>query len=190
MVFGMLVLRGFLAGLWSHPTFAGVTGASVGYYVSSPRPRWVRVSVAIAALIVAMVLHGLFDSPLLSDFTVLSVVIKGLPILVVLLLVLRAARDVERARFDHEAATRIDHWLVGDDERESLLHMSSRRAERKRVRKKHGRNAGRAMRSLQRSQIDLVETAIETGADSEEFEIAAERVRQARSSLAAATAGG
>lgn len=180
VVLAVFVLRGFIGGLWNHPTFSAISGAGVGYFVESDRTLTRRSIVAGASLVVAMVLHGLFNSPLLSGLGVVGAIIKGVPALVMLIFVFRLARQNERSRFEHIAAEDIDHDLITDDERESLLYTRTRREERRRVRRSTGRAAAKRLRRTQMAQIDLVETAIDHGVGSDAYRAAARVVRESK----------
>lgn len=177
VVVAMLILRGVVGGLWSHPAYTGISGSGVGYFASSPRSRGVRIVVFLALLLTAMLLHGLFDSPLLSATLGVAIVFKGLPVLLLLLFALRIGRRQERALFQHAVYADIDVELIDKGELETLLTKSRRRAAR---RVAPGSSGRRAIRRLQRAQIDLVEADLESGRDSDEFSVAAQRVRDAR----------
>jgi RsiW-degrading membrane proteinase PrsW (M82 family) len=182
-VFSMLLLRGVVSGLWTHPTFTGISGAGVGYYVGSPKSKLRRFLVASGCLLLAMTLHGLFNSPLLAGNPVTGAIVKGLPTLVVLLVILRMARNDERSRFDHAAVVGIDRALLGDGERQTLLHRSTRRRAVKEMRAASGDAAALALSELHEAQVDMVEEAIYEGVGSAGFESAANRVRTAKASL-------
>ncbi|HJS72475.1 MAG TPA: PrsW family intramembrane metalloprotease [Acidimicrobiia bacterium] len=182
-VFSMLLLRGVISGLWTHPTFSGISGAGVGYYFGSPRPRLRRLVVASGCLLLAIVLHGLFNSPLLAASPVIGAIVKGLPTLVVLLVILRMARNDERSRFDHAAVLAIDRALLGDGERQTLLHRSTRRRAVEEMRASSGDAAALALKELQDAQIEMVEEAIYDGVGSAGFQSASNRVRMAKASL-------
>ncbi len=182
-VYAMVIVRGVIGGLWNHPTFSGVAGAGVGYFVSSPKPLPWRVFVAGGSLAVAMFFHGLFDSPLLAGLDGLGVIIKGIPILVILIVVLVVARRHERERFEFVAAAQIDPDLISEAERHALSSHSRRRRARREARRSGGRRAGRAMRDLQSAQVDLVDAAMDEGVVSPRYREAAGNVAAARRSL-------
>ncbi|WP_084104608.1 PrsW family intramembrane metalloprotease [Demequina sp. NBRC 110056] len=88
----MLVLRGVISGLWSHPTYTGISSAGLGYAMrgkGSPAVRWL---VAAGALVLVIALHAFFDSPLFDSNEVLGSIIKGLPALAVLVIAWLLAR--------------------------------------------------------------------------------------------------
>lgn len=182
VVFSMFVLRGVIGGLWSHPTFSGISGAGVGFFAGSPRPAWWRFLVAFGALLLAIALHGLFNSPLLTERAVPGAIIKGIPALLILLLVLKLARDEERDRFEQAGA--LEDGLVSDEERRALVRRSTRKKAIRALTERSGPAAGLALDQLQTAQVDLVETVIHDGVDTSEYHEAVERVRRARESLA------
>lgn len=181
VVVGMLVLRGVIGGLWSHPTFSGITGAGAGYVFgpeASTRKKWF---VFAGLLTISMLLHFFFDSPVFDGRLGLTTVFKGLPVLVVLVIAFRLARRRERALFEHAAATEIDHGLVSPVELETLLTRSGRRQGIHHAKASGGRHAAKQLEALQSAQIDLVEADIDFGRDSPEFDTAASRVLMLRS---------
>lgn len=167
-VVASFVLRGIVGGLWSHPTYTGITGAGVGYFFGSGASAAKRWLMMFGSLLAAMILHGLFDSPLLQlDNPVLSTVVKGVPAFVLLLVLLRIARKRERDVFERVGGTQIVSDLVSHDELKTLLTKRDRRKARRSLRKTHGFATAHAMRRLQRSQIEFVATVAEDGPDSE-----------------------
>ena len=182
-VFSMLLLRGVISGLWTHPTFTGISGAGVGYYSGSAKPKPQRLLVAFGCLMLAMFLHGLFNSPLLAGNPVVGAIAKGLPTLAVLLVILRMARNDERSRFEHAAVVGIDRTLLDETERQTLLRRSTRRRAVEEMKTSSGDAAALALSALQEAQIEMVEEAIYEGVGSAEFQSAANRVRTAKASL-------
>lgn len=182
------ILRGIIGGLWNHPTYTGITGAGVGYFFGSKEPALRRWLVMVGCLLAAMVLHGFFNSPLVENGNpVVSSIVKGLPVLILLIVLLRVARRREMAMFERVSDTSVPSDLVADDEVETLLRKSTRRKARRDIRREHGLAASRALKRLQRAQIDLVEAVAHTGADSDAVEEAAALVREDREVLARAT---
>lgn len=160
------ILRGVVGGLWNHPTYTAITGAGVGYFFSSKAPsvrRWLALA---GSLVAAMVLHGFFDSPLLEGDPLTASILKGLPALALVLVLLRLARNRERAAFESIAEGAIPADLISEEELRTLLKRRTRRKERKKMRRRHGLAAAHALRRLQRSQIQLVGTVGATGIDS------------------------
>lgn len=190
-VVASFVLRGLVGGLWSHPTFTAITGAGVGYFFGSGASAAKRWLVMLGSLVTAMVLHGLFDSPLLElDNPLISTVVKGVPALILLLVLLRIARKRERAVFEGLGETRVPNELVSHEELETLLTKSDRRRARRSVRKGHGVAASQALHRLQRSQIELIAAIGDEGTGSENALAYAEEVRIDRRMLQDVTSGG
>lgn len=184
------VLRGIVGGLWNHPTYTALTGAGVGYFFGNrgkvpAGKRWV---VVLGSLLAAMVLHGLFDSPLFEfGNPFVSSIVKGLPALVLLLAVLRVARRRERAVFESVGQGQVPSDLVSDDELETLLDKHARKKARKPVRKEHGLAASHAMKRLQRSQVELIAAVGDEGPESQLAQELADDVREDRRVLAEAS---
>ena len=180
-VVASFVLRGVVGGLWSHPTYSGITGAGVGYFFGSGAPAAKRWLVILGSLLLAMALHGLFDSPLVEvDNPVIATVVKGIPALVLLLVLLRIARKRERAVFEGIGETHVPTELVSSEELETLLTKRDRRKARKAMRKTHGFAASHALGRLQRSQIEMIAAVSDEGAGSENALAYADDVRDGR----------
>lgn len=190
MVVLTFILRGIVGGLWNHPTYTAITGAGVGYFFGSRANASRRWLVMLGSLLAAMVLHGFFDSPLLeSGNPFLSSIVKGIPALVLALVLVRVTRNRERAVFQSIGEDGVPADLVSADELKSLLRKSDRRKARRSVRKQGGLAASHAMRRLQRAQIDLVEAVGAGGPDAETVRQAAEEVRREREVLAQTLTG-
>lgn len=184
------VLRGIVGGLWNHPTFTAITGAGVGYFFGSKASAAKRWLVMIGALVVAMLFHGFFDSPLLEfGNPLVSTVVKGLPVLVLLLVLVRIARNRERRVFASVGEGQVPDDLVSHDELETLLSRKDRKHARKTVRKQNGVAAAYALKRLQRSQVELVSAVGTEGLDSELARELADDVRDDRRVLAEVTSG-
>ena len=189
MVFLVFVLRGVVGGLWSHPTFTAFSGAGVGYFFSSKASAAKRWLVMIGSLIVAMILHGFFDSPLFefngNNFA--ASFVKGLPALILLVILVRISRNRERAVFESVAKGAVPADLVSEDELETLLTKSARRKARKQVRKQSGFAAGHALRRLQQAEVELIAAVASDGAGSDIAQRAGQDVTEARQVLQVAT---
>ncbi|GAA1012941.1 hypothetical protein Aple_015710 [Acrocarpospora pleiomorpha] len=90
-----LFVRVVLSTWWSHWAMTAVSGAAFGYLLGRtcrPMPR--RALVGAGGLVLAMLMHAWWDSPALAG----SFLIKGLPLLLVALIVFVLARHDERHR--------------------------------------------------------------------------------------------
>ncbi|MBM2616721.1 PrsW family intramembrane metalloprotease [Actinoplanes sp. LDG1-06] len=162
-VIATFLLRGFLAGVWSHTLFGALAGAGIGYLVvsrESGRPH--RVAVAVLAVIGAWASHVLWNSPLLIDglgngaLALLGVLlIKGLPPLLLILLLVRRVHDREADYYVERLATLADPRLITPGELAVLGSGSRRAAARRLARAEAGRAASTAVRRLQRAQARL-----------------------------------
>lgn len=184
------LLRGVIGGLWNHPAFTAITGAGVGYFFGSNDSLAKRATALVASLVGAIALHTFFDSPVLDEANPLvSTVVKGLPILVVLILVYRHAQKSERSLYASVGESDISSDLITGAELNSLVTRSGRRKARHAVRREAGFAAGHAARRLQRRQSDLISATIEDGANSARALEAAEDVRQAKADLELVVSG-
>jgi RsiW-degrading membrane proteinase PrsW (M82 family) len=156
-------LRGFLGGLWSHTLFGALVGAGIGYLVvRTDRAVRTRVGVAVSAVVGAWLSHVLWNSPLLGDGlgngapAVLAVlVVKGLPPLLMILLLVRAAHDREADYYVGQLATLDDPELVTAGELRALGSGARRAGARWHAQACVGRRGRLAVRRLQRAQARL-----------------------------------
>jgi hypothetical protein len=138
---------------------AALAGAGVGYLVvRTDRSRARRLGVAALALFGAWASHVLWNSPILTDglgngglalFAVL--VLKGLPPLVLILLLVRSAHDREAGYYVGKLAELHDPELITEAEL-AVLGSGARRAA---ARRQAGRPARATVRRLQRAQARL-----------------------------------
>jgi RsiW-degrading membrane proteinase PrsW (M82 family) len=162
-VIATFLLRGFLSGVWSHTLFGALAGAGVGYLVvRRDRSKPHRIGMALLAICGAWLSHMLWNSPLLSDglgnggVALLAVLVfKGLPPLLLVLFLVRAAHDREADYYTAKLAALNDPSLITPAEL-IMLRSGPRRAEARRH-AKHvgGKKAQAAVRRLQRAQAKL-----------------------------------
>ncbi len=186
-ILAIFIMRGVIGGLWSHPTYTAVTGAGVGYFFSSRSGALKRWAVMIASLIGAMILHGFFDSPLLEgegSNPAIATVVKGLPILVLGLVVWRVARRRSRVALSAAARDIVPDEYVSPEDFAALATRRSRRQQLKAMRKAHGRRAARALSRVQRAQLDALVNASDDGIDSVRAIKSLEELAESRAALA------
>ena len=76
-----LLVRGVLTGLITHAGLTAIVGAGIGYLLGgSETAIGRRVGVGLAALVVAVALHALIDSPLLNGWGIAGIVVKQIPV--------------------------------------------------------------------------------------------------------------
>lgn len=180
----MFVIRGLIAGPFSHAVYTGIVGLGLGYLVTATSRSWPRrVGVALLAFVGAYVAHWFWNSPLLmADFGVLALLLKGAVTLGFLIVGLRIARRRD-AEFFAVGLTQVPDWLCSPAEQQALASGRSRRRARTAARRGGGRPAGRAMARLQRAQADLA-VAVRTG-DQDAADNAIARISAARAGLPA-----
>jgi RsiW-degrading membrane proteinase PrsW (M82 family) len=157
-VVATFLLRGFLSGMWSHTLFGALAGAGIGYLVvRTDRSLPLRIGVALLALLGAWASHVLWNSPLFTDglgnggLALLAVLLlKGLPPLVLILLLVRIAHDREADFYVGQLATLNDPELITEAEL-AVLGSGSRRAAARR----HAGPAKSTVRRLQHAQARL-----------------------------------
>jgi RsiW-degrading membrane proteinase PrsW (M82 family) len=157
------LLRGFLSGLWSHTLFGALAGAGIGYLVVRADRTWgTRLGVAMLAVLGAWASHVLWNSPLLRDGlgngapALLAVLIfKGLPPLLLILMLVRSAHDREADYYAAQLAQLDDPELITPAELDALKSGSRRASARWYARTRRGLRARSAVRRLQRAQARL-----------------------------------
>lgn len=162
-VVATFLLRGFLAGLWSHTLFTALAGAGIGYLVvRTDRSARERVGVALLAFAGAWACHVLWNSPLLGDGfgagglgLFAGLLVKGVPPLLMTLLLVRVARHHEADYYiahlaalgDAQVATAAELRVLG----QGHLRANARRYAHARA----GAKGRQAIRRLQRAQSRL-----------------------------------
>jgi hypothetical protein len=136
-----------------------VAGAGIGYLVSaSGRPVARRVGVAAGALLLAMSMHWLFDSPLLAGIA--GTVVKPLVNFAIVMIVFAVVRHGFRARW---AAVAADEVAAG-----TLAPIEAQTLSRRRSRRRYARRFGPmqpAQERLQHLQLALLEERMPEQAD-------------------------
>ncbi|MEV6342205.1 PrsW family intramembrane metalloprotease [Actinoplanes sp. NPDC051851] len=157
------LVRGFLAGVWSHTLFGALAGAGIGYLVvTTDRGRAHRIIMAGLALFGAWASHVLWNSPLFREglgngaVALLAVLVfKGLPPLLLILYLVRRAHDREAAYYVAQLASLRDPELITVGELRALGSGSRRAAARRHAAASAGRQARVRVRRLQRAQARL-----------------------------------
>lgn len=185
----MFVLRGLVAGLWSHAAFSAVAGAGIAFFFVSTAAAWRRWGVMIGVLAASMVLHGFLNSPLIPGSPFVSAAIKGVPIVAVVLVTLHVSHLRERAVFARMARDTVPDHLVSPADFAILATRTSRRHAREEMRELHGPQAARDLGALHRAQLSLLVAAHSDGMVSARAAEAVGRVTSARSALAWSVVG-
>jgi len=168
------VLAGFYvrvvsSGLYGHVLYTGLTGIGIAYFVSRRGEVSLarRSLVAIGLFSAAVFAHFLWNSPLLNFFpgSVDSVgdwlripfaaAVKGLPLLLFVLVLIRLARRREQMWLGVALEGEVDSPALSEAELETLLDRGSRRRARREMRERAGQPAERLLKRLQREQVNL-----------------------------------
>ncbi|WIM96682.1 PrsW family intramembrane metalloprotease [Actinoplanes oblitus] len=157
------LVRGFLAGVWSHTLFGALAGAGIGYLVVATDRGWPRrLAMAALALFGAWASHVLWNSPLFRDglgngaVALLAVLVfKGLPPLLLILWLVRRAHDREAEFYVARLARLGDPEVITEGELRALGSGARRAAARRHAADRAGRKARAAVRRLQRAQARL-----------------------------------
>jgi protease PrsW len=178
------VLEGFFvrviaSGLYSHVLYTGLVGMAVGVVLGrrAPQPAGDRVRAAIPLVVVAVLGHFLWNSPILELFPahpwegvewlliLVATAVKGLPFLLFLVLAIGLARGRERRWLETALASELEGQGVTRRELEVLRSVRRRRAARRRVARRAGPRAARLLRRLQREQVNLAMIRTRVDAD-------------------------
>jgi hypothetical protein len=161
--------------------YTGLSGMGIAYFVSRRHEatRAKRIWVALLLFLAAVFGHFLWDSPLLNFFpghlnTVgdwlqipLAAAIKGIPLLVFVIVMVKLARRRERGWLELALASEVGSAALTRQELGILLDPHARRRSRRDMRTRAGEGAARLLRRLQREQINLamVRTRVELDDD-------------------------
>ncbi|GIG58146.1 hypothetical protein Lfu02_25180 [Longispora fulva] len=162
-VVATFLVRGFLSGLWSHTMFTALAGAGIGYaLVAVRRPWWRRLGIAALAFLGAWGLHFVWNSPLLINGfggglggIAAILLIKGLPGLLLVLLLVGAAKRSEARYYSDTLLGLTDPGLATAGEVDTLCHARRRHAARRYAKARGGLKAQLLVRRLQMAQAKL-----------------------------------
>ena len=168
------VLAGFYvrvvsSGLYGHVLYTGLSGMGVAYFVSrrGEVPFGRRLAVAIGLFVAAVAGHFLWNSPLLDFFPgsvddvgdwlriPLAAFVKGAPLLLVVVVLVRLARRRERMWLEVALRSEVDSPALSEEELRVLLDPSARRRSRREMRARAGDAAERLLKRLQKEQVNL-----------------------------------
>ncbi len=160
------------AGPYSHFLYTGLIGMGVAYYhTRTDRTPTRRLVVGIALAAAGVAAHFFWNSPLLLDLLgegspidwLVYTTVKGLPMLIGLVLVVRLARGRERRWFERLTADHVDDGTITPDELHELSSVRRRWRARRAAGARHG-GAGKRLKGLvQRQQINLAMVASRVG---------------------------
>jgi RsiW-degrading membrane proteinase PrsW (M82 family) len=184
-VLSTFIVRGLLTGMFSHAAYTAIAAFGVGYFVSrKDESIGRRLSIATAAVLAAMGLHFLWNSPILSDATALLVIaIKGLPVVVAVVLMWRVAVNEESQVLQSLAEVNVDPELITERERMTLGRLRERRKVRKRAKKAGGRDLEHRVTRLQREQMRLLVAIYQEGPDTPRVRRHEEAIRRYRAEI-------
>ena len=163
-VIGMFFIRVLVAGLYSHMLFTGLFGFGFAYFITRRGSvTWAKRAGVFAALIVAAwAAHFVWNSPWLDSMAeggvgafIGSLVVKGLPFLVFLVLMVVLARHREAQAFSRLIAEEVGSDVVTKEEFQVLRSGRQRRKVVRRVKKQRGAVAQRLVKRLMREQMNL-----------------------------------
>ena len=162
-VVGTFFVRVLIAGLYSHMLFTGILGFGFAYFVTRRAAPWAhRAGVFALCMVLAWAAHFVWNSPWLDSLMqggvgmfVAALVLKGLPFLVLLVLLGVFARRRETQVFSKLMAEEVGGDAVTEVELEVLRSGCRRRSVVRQVKRRKGRPASRIARRLMREQINL-----------------------------------
>jgi hypothetical protein len=196
-VLGTFIVRGVLAGPWSHTVFTALAGAGIGYaVVRVDRSPAVRVGFAALCLGGAWLCHFGWNSPLLTDGfglgtpgQLLALLVKGGPVLALALVLAHTARVREGRYYANLLSTLADPRIVTPAELRAISALGGRATMRRVAYARAGAAGDRAARRLQDSQarlaVELSRGPAEDGGLTPAAAAHAREVRRARHDLAA-----
>jgi RsiW-degrading membrane proteinase PrsW (M82 family) len=168
------VLQGFFirviaSGLYGHVLYSGLFGIGIAYFITrrGEATTGKRLAVAGGLILTAILGHALWNSPLLFFFPddlsgpaaylqmILAATIKGAPLLVFVILMVRLARKRENRWLHNALAEEVGGAGIHEAELAVLENPSARRRSRREMAVRSGAVAAATLKRLQRAQIDL-----------------------------------
>jgi protease PrsW len=163
-VIGTFFLRVLIAGLYSHMLFTGLTGFGFAYFVTRKGTvSWGRrAGIFVLFAVAAWAAHFVWNSPWLDSLQqgsawafIGALIIKGLPFLVLLLVMGTLARRREREAFSTLMAQEVGGDVVTQEEFQVLRSGRQRRRVARRMKRQKGPYARRLVRRIMREQMNL-----------------------------------
>jgi protease PrsW len=203
-VVGGFFVRVLASGLYGHVLYTGLTGMGIAWFVTRTDQRLGRrLLVAAALCLLAVLAHFLWNSPLLNLLPTgevtpleqlvaipLAAAVKGIPLLVLVVLLITLARRQERRWLEAAAAGELGGPALTAEELHVLEQPRRRWRARRAMRRRAGRRAAALLRRLQRQQLSLAMLRTRLGDDDDPDLIGQrQRIAQTREALRAAIAG-
>jgi RsiW-degrading membrane proteinase PrsW (M82 family) len=186
-------VRVLVAGLYSHMLFTGLLGFGFAYLVTRRSASWaVRIGVFALFVVLSWAAHFVWNSPWLDSLMagsaasfILALVIKGLPFLVLLLLLGLFARRREEEAFSRLMVEEVGGDVVTPEEFQVLKSSRRRRAALRRMKRQEGPAARTVLKHLQREQMNLALFHSKVRAPGHPaIEVQRDKVRQLKAQLA------
>ncbi|ONI79017.1 hypothetical protein ALI144C_29215 [Actinosynnema sp. ALI-1.44] len=155
-VIAAFILRGVMSP-FTHPLFTVMTGIGIGVAAGS-RTKWVKAAAPLAGYLAAVVLHSLWNSAatLGSATTFLNVYfLIMLPVFVLATVLANWARKREQKIIAAALPRLVSDGLIAASEVEVLANLKRRREWRRKVARKSGPEAGRAVADYQTAVTEL-----------------------------------
>ena len=203
-VLGGFFVRVLASGLYGHVLYTGLTGMGIAWFVTRTDQRLARrLLVAGGLCLTAVLAHFLWNSPLLNLLPTgevtpleqlvaipLAAAIKGIPFLVLVVLLVGLARRQERRWLEAAAAGELGGPALTAEDLYVLEQPRRRWRARRAMRRRAGRRAAALLRRLQRQQLSLAMLRTRLG-DNDDPDLIGQRQRiaQTREALGAAIAG-
>lgn len=168
------VLEGFFirvvaSGLYGHVLYSGLFGIAVAYFLTrrGRRPLGRRLAVAGGLMLAAILAHAVWNSPVLLFFPaqldsplaylqlVAATAVKGVPLLLFVLLMVRLARSREHRWLRAALADEVGRSGIQPSEMDVLDDPAARRRAIRAMRAGSVAQAAATLRRLHRAQIDL-----------------------------------
>lgn len=168
------VLQGFFirvvaSGLYGHVLYSGLFGIGIAYFITRRGEVTAgrRLAVAGGLILTAILGHALWNSPLLFFFPhdlsgpaaylqlILATTVKGAPLLVFVILMVRLARKRESRWLHNALADEVGGTGIHEAELAVLESPAARRRSTREMRARAGPVAAATLKRLQRAQIDL-----------------------------------
>jgi RsiW-degrading membrane proteinase PrsW (M82 family) len=183
-LFVIWLIRIVGAGPYSHFLYTGLVGMGVAYYYTQlDQPNGRRLAMAAVYIALGVAAHFIWNSPLLVGLAEggliglwLMLTVKGLPMLIGLVILVRLARRRERRWFAHFSATFHDDGAVAEAELAELSGLRARRRARKAALRAKGPMGEQLKGQIQREQMTLVQLMSKHGAE-ERPEIAVQQAK-------------
>jgi RsiW-degrading membrane proteinase PrsW (M82 family) len=188
-------IRVVAGGLYGHSLYTGIAGIGFAYYVTRlDQPKSRRLQIAVGAFGLALLGHFFWNSPILNELILgndpgpihwlLYGLVKGLPLFIFLVLMIRLALGREQRWFHTAVGSHVGGDALTHEDMKTLGDLRSRFGARRAMKRQKGPVGEKLLSRVQGEQLRLAMMATKSGVTQPEMDRQVEVIRGLRTELA------